>query len=373
MRIQHIVLLSVVFLLTACSSMFKSADSDSTAQSDAALAPFAIDLISTDFVNALRQLPAVSPDGTTVALLQSSYQDVFVQAMHRALKKQGYGIRWVEDGESQYLLQYRKDTEAKNKLTVRDVYEVAFGYIEMRRTYLTDAGNKVRPATPLYVRGIDASGIVLNDDIFDVVASKPVVQGDALQPIPDKTLATRIPAEQQPSSSDSAPQSSITLQNDQTLPRDANPLRGLVADASGGAPLGLPLVALPRIENVFELGGSNYEDILAGHKIVVEQILTFPNDSLRLGTVNKKLIDQLVSRYNPQSDVFSVIGCSLGPTRVSGGNAALALGRASRVVEALLFSGVAQDSILDEGCWAGHSEEKTLPRRGVVLSLNRKL
>jgi len=33
---------------------------------------------------------------------------------------------------------------------------------------------------------------------------------------------------------------------------------------------------------------------------------------------------------------------------------------------------VDRDKILDEGCWAGDSGGNTLPRRGVVLTLNRK-
>jgi len=355
----------------------------------------AVDLISTDFTNALKQLRAVPPSNTTIALLRNANQDVFVRSMYSALKSQGYGIRWVDDGDTEFLLQYRKNTESTNKLTNRDVYEVAIGFVEMRRTYFVDAGIKVRPATPLYVRGTDASNIVLNDDIFNQPANKPlspnIASNDAIIPVPNKVTAQRIPPQSVPVQSipaqriptDTRPvanssgrvsaNSSVTLRRDNTLPADANPLDGLVADAASVRPVSLPLVALSRIENVFELGGSNYEDLLAGHQIVAEQVLTFPNDSLRMGTLNKKLIGQMLENYQPQRDVISVIGCSLGPTKVKGGNAALALGRASRVVEALLFAGIDEDKILDEGCWAGNSTDKELPRRGVVVTLNRKI
>ena len=134
----------------------------------------------------------------------------------------------------------------------------------------------------------------------------------------------------------------------------------------------MPLIALPQVQNVFELGGSNFETILAEHHVVDEQVLTFANDSLRLGELNKQFVEKMVEDFNGKTDIFSIIGCSLGPTQVAGGNAALALGRANRVREALLFAGVPENLILDEGCWAGDTDLNTLPRRGVVVTLNRK-
>lgn len=379
MQIKHLVLLSGLCFLSACTTVSTN-NSQFQVESPAQSLPLAIDLVSSDFINALKQLPDTPPANTTVALLQSSSSDVFIQSMYRALERNGYGTRWVEDGDSPFLLQYRKDSETQNKLTVRDVYEVAVGFVEMRRTYLTDAGNKVRPASPLYVRGTDASNIRLNDDIFDTPANKPVAKIDSVQGKGENSLVTGSvtgSATGSQTGSSTALSASdgytVTLQDGTVLPPEANPLSGTVASGYPANVIAMPLVALPRVENVFELGVSNFEDVLAGYRKVSEKVMTFPNDSLRMGPANKVLIDNLVERFDSQQDLFSVVGCSLGPTDVIGGNAALALGRASRVVESLLFAGVPPERILDEGCWAGHSPDKTLPSRAVVLTLNRKL
>jgi hypothetical protein len=156
------------------------------------------------------------------------------------------------------------------------------------------------------------------------------------------------------------------------VPKNISPLAGLVASVSAANALTVRTIASSHSQNVFDLGRSNYANALSEHGSVVEQVLTFPNDSLRMGKANKQLLEALVTRFNPTTDLFSVIGCSLGPTNLKNGNAALALGRASRVREALLFAGVDPRKILDEGCWAGDSPSSTLPRRGVVVTLNRQ-
>jgi len=331
-------------------------------------------LMATDFVNALQQIRELPPADITVQLLRSYRSDPFTQSMQMALEDAGYGIRWVEDGVIEHLLQYRHVREASSGSTHRDIYEVAVGAVEMRRSYVVDDASQIKPVTPLYVRGTDASNIVLNDALFEPVQTTQFSHSDSgavVMPVP---LKPDVPKLNITGSDATADKGRLSIENQSRLavPNDANPLNGLVADATKANALTLPLIALPRIENVFELGGSNYEDVLAGYRTVDEQILTFPNDSLRLGDLNKRFIERMVIRFDTASDVFSLIGCSLGPTSLEGGNAALALGRASRVREALLFAGVPQDKILDEGCWAGDSVDNTLPRRGVVVTLNRR-
>jgi len=100
----------------------------------------------------------------------------------------------------------------------------------------------------------------------------------------------------------------------------------------------------------------------------VTEILIFPNDSLRLGTPNKNIIKKLVSAYDTNSDVFSVLGCSQGSTSIDNGNQYLAVGRADRVKEELMLLGVAESNIFDEGCWGSSHGVKDLPGKGVVLS-----
>ena len=326
-------------MLSGCSLWPQNADSrrpSSTVQAEGSVESAA--LVAQDFVQALRQIPSLHPAETTISLLENFRSDDFTQAIRAGLDESGYAVRWVIDTGSNHLLLYRREQEASHAGVDRVRFDVAVGQVELRRTYLKTAQDRFKPVTPLYVKGADASAVVLNDQAF---------------------LA-------------STPQSTAATTSALAVPDDANPLMPLVPRSVAAKSLTLPLIALPEVQNVFELGGSNYRNALASHQIVVEQILTFPNDSLRLGKTNKQLIEQMVERFDPITDLFSVIGCSLGPTRVKGGNAALALGRASRVREALLFAGVSQARILDEGCWAGDSADNTLPPRGVVITLNRQ-
>ncbi len=317
----------------------------------------AMQLIAEDFVIALQQIPGLSPASTTVQLLQSDADDPFTRHMRHALQAVGYGARWVKGDAHSPLFQYRHEAVADREAKPEWLYEIAVGNVEMRRRFAMDQNGQLKPATPLYVRGADASQVVMDDTRFDRAPRLASVATSAA-PVPVRPAAEkRLTA--------------ITPQS-LTVPQDANPLNPLIAGTDRQRELGLPLLDLPRVENVFERGGSNFADVLADSLLVREQILTFANDSLRLGAVNKTLVEQMVESFQPETDVFSVLGCSLGPTQLKSGNAALALGRASRVREALLFAGVPQNRILDEGCWADDGSGKALPRRGVVVTLNRK-
>jgi len=334
-------LLMSLIIVSACqivpSRTTQVDPADNTAMENTDTVP---DKVARDFIKALRQIPSLAPASTTVNMLTELRQDDFTQSLNKALDEAGYAVRWSGDPAGKRLLSYRREQEASVANTDRVRFDVALGTVELRRTYLMMDEGGLRPVTPLYVKGADASSIALDDGVFDEQAS-----ARSLATLPTLAVSTDV---------------------------GANPLRSLIPTTLDAKPLTLPLLALPEIQNVFEIGGSNFETRLANHQIVAEQILTFPNDSLRLGKTNKTLIQHMVRRFNAQTDVISLIGCSLGPTRIKGGNAALALGRASRVREALLFSGVSPDKILDEGCWAGDSAGNTLPARGVVITLNRQ-
>ena len=127
-----------------------------------------------------------------------------------------------------------------------------------------------------------------------------------------------------------------------------------------------------RKQNLFDIGESNYGGVFEEYEDVSSAVLIFPNDSLRLGGSNKAIIEQYVSKMDPSTDVLSVIGCSLGPSKINNGNSLLAIGRANRVKEAFLFSGLEHDQVLEEGCWSPESVQMNLPARGVVVTLKRQ-
>ena len=128
-----------------------------------------------------------------------------------------------------------------------------------------------------------------------------------------------------------------------------------------------------KTQNIRELQQSNFEALFADMGIVDEKVLTFPNDSIRMGDDNKARLNALLQGFNPQSDIFSLVGCSLGATAYAGGQEGLALGRAQRVREELLYAGIPENKILTEGCWAEDSFDERMPRRGVVVTLKRPI
>jgi hypothetical protein len=376
MRYFYIAMLSIAVFTSACS--LPAGDGAGTAlpsQQPAA----GLNLIATDFVNALRQLPDTRASDTTIDLQISQRKDQFVDAMAEALRQAGYGLRWVEHEGSATLFDYRETTEPAIASAQQKTFELAVGKVEMRRSYKIDRTKRVRPLTPLYMRGIDASSVVLNDDIFtsgtEALTVPPTDSSNGSTSVQQADpLADVVPLKDTENPAPSTSTSALAAQGHRLqLPDEANPLSPLLRAPSSVNPLTMPLLKMPQVENVFALGESNFEHVLSDFSVLKEQVLTFANDSLRLGARNKLLVEQMVQRFNPKTDIFSVIGCSLGPTQVRGGNAALALGRAGRVVEALRFAGVNDQHILDEGCWAGDGSFKNLPRRGVVLSLNRRV
>ena len=407
MRFLFTTALSIAVALSACSTPRNTSD---VAIPLVPKQETAMKIIATDFVNALRQLPSVQPASTTVDLQYSQQDDGFTEEMRRAFEQAGYGLRWVEDEGSATFFQYRAAAEPAAASAQQKTFELAVGPVEMRRSYTIDKSHRVRPVTPLYVRGVDASGIVLDDAIFISSTTASKYESASTAASKDKSESTLLSKDQSLSTTTTAstnersrpytenrelravppvstiptkplmpvapskPTSSLSAQNHRLqVHDDANPLSPLVRNSTAVNPLSLPLLDSSQRENVFAIGGSNFDAILSGHRVLQEQVLTFANDSMRLGVRNKVLVEQMVQRFDPNTDIFSVIGCSLGPTQVRGGNAALALGRAGRVVEALRFAGVTDRHILDEGCWAGDGTFDSLPHRGVVISLNRRV
>ncbi len=125
-------------------------------------------------------------------------------------------------------------------------------------------------------------------------------------------------------------------------------------------------------ENLYELGVSNYDQVFEEFDDVESITVVFANDSLRIGESGKSRISQLLSNYDHDTDVVSVVGCSHGYTAIRDGNRRLAAGRAKRVTEALINAGVQREKVLDEGCWATTPFDEVFPRRGVVLTLKRE-
>lgn len=127
----------------------------------------------------------------------------------------------------------------------------------------------------------------------------------------------------------------------------------------------------PRKQNVLAIGHSNFASVTQDYDELKSTVLVFANNSLRLGLENKKTLGALAEQFDAQSDLFSLMGCSHGPSSRANGNEHLAISRANRVKEALILANVSAESILDEGCWAPMAQEG-LPARGVIVRMLRR-
>lgn len=392
-----VALLAAAIVLSGCTTLYRPAVSASSAP-----------LVAQNLVSVLEQLDRLPVETTVLNLSTDAFtKDEFAIALRRSLEDAGYAIRisGFATGEQPVSFSVTKRSDA----TVGPVktYTVSAGDISVRRSYAISEDGMLKPIAAMQVRGADASQVTVNDELFSrqdkVVSGDLAIEGKTLQPLvlptnPESAKSTTdLQAKQRevlknnfPAADTLAQRPVETEQQLATLPEPALqealpapdiPPRSLLDIAAPSMAKSAPvteqfgsverLSALPR-QNVRDLGESNFASVFDDFGIVDEAILRFDNDSVRMGQGNKYRVRRFVEQFNVESDVLSVIGCSNGPTSLAIGQEGLALGRAQRVKEELLYAGVPEANILEEGCWAEDYFDNRMPRRGVVLTLKRR-
>jgi len=299
------------------------------------------DLIVQNLIFALTQLPSTHPLKTTLSLkpAKSTLADIIEARFNDA----GYGIKHVESDEGEFYVSHTFQNSATENGS-RTTYMLAVGPITIERDYTIENG-LTRPNSVMTIDGVQEQDILLNDDVFGEQFSetqyKEVYFNAVDAPVPVAT-AGDIESVQLP----------------------------VVEVAQQPQSFG----ALVK-QNMREIMRSNFASLFDQYEVVQQNVLVFPNDSLKLGSKNKKTVRDYVNDFNPETDIMSVVGCSHGRTATGdgglGGNQLLALGRANRVKEALIFSGLDQAQIYEEGCWDDEYFDEVMPRRGVVLTHQR--
>lgn len=325
-RCRHMLLLSFLTLgLTGCSTLGLKAPWDKEPRPD-------YDLIAENLVNSLAQFPHLNPLMATVQVAPPRSR--FERKVEGELRERGYKLERVkgQKGLNRVTPEIR---QVKTEAGEQELYVLSVGQVSVERQFEVIA-DKTVPASKQVIRGSRERNITLDDGIFAVPDTEfsDVAFEEYEGPGIDEMLAAARPG-------------ALDWFN-----RDEEP--SVIK------------------KNMYETLVSNYSNVFTGYEDVDQSILVFPNDSLRLGDVNKGIIERYVAEMDPDTDVLSVIGCSHGETEISNGNSLLALGRANRVKEALLFSGLEHDKILEEGCWAPQLFDEVMPRRGVVLTLKRQ-
>lgn len=294
-------------------------------------------LVAMNLVDVMAQIPELQPHRTVLSFARpdSSYGRILARQLQRA----GYGLRQSANPRARNHLAYTILATGSDKGPEYE-FTLAVGKIKVRRLYALE-GSQIYPASSLFILGSEPDGIVLDDTIF---AGQRDRDGRESEPVrsmqPEKALAKT-----------AAPKPILDSATDLLPPA--------------------PVVNALAKENMYEIRRSNYVDQVVGYDDVQRSIIIFPNDSVVLGKTNRQLTRDLVSGFDPTTDVISVIGCSHGKTAISDGNRKLALGRSSRIREELIRAGIDGRYVLDEGCWAPVPFDEKMPRRGVVLTLKR--
>ena len=337
--------------------------------------------VAADLVEVLARVEAVAPArAPLVRVTAQSGEPAFARALSAALEGTGYALADGDAGDASgpalpvgYVVQRGAGDGGERTAT----YTVALGDVQARRSWSLGAGTDGaadgaadwEPASPLYVRGADVATIAPAAPASGA-GSGAATDADRPAAVEIASVSTPVarrvppgaaaPAGAGDASPDASAASRIAID-----PATGRPVYGgLTREALGGAPL-------PTERNVMDLGGSNFADLFVDYADVAERILVFGNDSERLGADNKAIVAAVAEDFDAARDVFSIVGCSLGPTSLPNGNERLALGRANRVKEELVAAGVPSERIVDEGCWAGDSSAR-FPSRGVVLTHKRR-
>lgn len=296
-------------------------------------------LVAKDFVANLEVM--LNPRQSIQILHMQQASTDFARSLRDNLRKAGYQLASKETAGA-HRVTYEVSSFQSNQGASSE-YRVAVGPLNLQRTYVQDATG-FYPATAMSTEVAQTpTSLVSNDPFAQLVDTQQGaittvgVQSNienAAEPTPVEPVALAEPT-------------SITPE--------------LPASLDG----------IERV-NMFDTRESSFANFTIGYKGVSKQILEFPNDSLTItGDVEGEL-DALSSLFRADTDVFSVIGCSHGDTKLENGNALLAVGRSKRVAQYLVERGIPVNRILDEGCWAPTHFDGVMPRRGVVVELKRK-
>ena len=323
-------------MLTGCSSLhLKMPWSDPD--------PVDYSVVAVNLVDAVGQYPRLNPLLATVQV--SRPDNAFEREVQEEMRSRGYKLESINDDEDGVVADAWVEQSGDGSADAVPLYVLSVGQMSVERQF-EQVDGQTRPSSQMVIRGGDERTVVLNDaQLFSdtdatystVLFQAPVETASSQETAAAPTLAAALTAIE-PSS-----------------PETPSPYSG---------------EALIR-QNVYDIKQSNYSVLLTDYEEVESSVLVFPNDSLQLGDTNKQIIERYVADMNPSTDVLSVIGCSHGKTAINNGNSLLALGRANRVKEAFMFSGIDQKLVMDEGCWAPVLYE-SMPSRGVVVTLKRR-
>ena len=208
LNLHHLVASAIIgFTVSGCTSLSRSPviEEGKTSSSDGGQFN---DLVSRDVVSVLSQINELSPARTILGTSNDAWQEGnFADALRQELETAGYAIRSAGAGEGTTSIGY---SILDNTLNVPEGWQgqsqtvtVTAGDMAVRRSYLISAEGNISPLGKMQVRGVDASTLTLQRDIFDARAdsndgldTKPVIPESATVPRAQNTPLDSAPAEQ---------------------------------------------------------------------------------------------------------------------------------------------------------------------------------
>lgn len=301
------------------------------------------ELISTDLVSVLLQLPEMAPFYTTIQTPQRPEE--LGKALIEALENSGYGIQFVTGDQGLNPLNYqisRVESETGGIIE----FAINVGDVEIKRQYNVK-GAAIYPEGPIKVKGVEAINVIVNSDMF-------LRQGD----IPGFTSGVAFFDDNGDVLSIKASETISSLartRNDDAF----NQSRYLVLARAA-------IFTGDRIRSEkSELGKFN-SDYSAIKKIHIR----FTPASFNLGDHNKIGVQRLLQQYDSTNDLFHITGCVHGQTLMFDGTESKALTRQLRVKEELLTNGIPITNIREEGCFSDEFADEWEPYM-VILTHRR--
>jgi len=307
-------------------------------------------LVADDFAEVLAQLKPTDPNIGPLSM--SRPESAFGNSLMVALRSSGFSLIFTDDPGADAFVRYNVES-LENQFGASLGYRVSANEVTLSRDYKMKASG-VFPISFMRIEGAVSDSVSLDDARFKRQNVDEVVISGIT---PDETLTT-------PIASEDATAETVVAGG----AAGEAPVK-MIIDDDGGEVIDKNNVA--RL-NMYNTRRSNYAEYLGKLSSVERTVLVFPNDSLRVLPESRATLRDMHDKYNPQTDVFSVIGCSHGNTALNNGNELLAIGRSKRVLEELISLGVSDEKVLDEGCWAGVHFDGAMPRRGVVVELKRQ-
>jgi len=290
-------------------------------------------LVAKDFAQLLVQVDSISPAKTSLRMARPiGTLNTFDTALREELQIAGYQIEPLTLellSEIPVVGHNVERTPSGNGENV--VYNVSVGAASFRRGYSIDSDGLVQPQTAMEAKGVDTGILSQDDSIFELDSDDPVTTAAAPTQSNNANLAvSRLPQ-----------------------------------------PIEEELIVIPPVVDASSAEAD--KNILLNTRIIGESLLAFDGDSLVLGEANKRRVRNLVSNFEPKTDVFSVLGCVFQREVSWTEDAAqIAVGRSERVQSELLYAGIPEAKIRAEACAQdADTGAPIIPVGSVLLLLNR--